>query len=109
MAADITVKSDTFVPRKPRPWSPTQVREMGSLNMTVSPVGMRFVILPAEVKAPGEKSNLHATLFLNSADELRPFDLLQVSLFVFLEHLASFSLSGAELDSLRFHSASRPG
>lgn len=105
MLADITVKSDTIVPSKPRQWSPTQARVMGLLNMIVSPVGVRFVVFAAEAEARGEKSNLHATLLLNSADELRRFDRLQVPLFDFVEHLESFRLSGAQLDSLWFHLA----
>jgi serine/threonine-protein kinase len=72
MVADWTVKGETFVPGKPRQWSSVQLRDMGSLNMTLHPDGKRFVIFPASVKTPEEKTgNLHATFLLNFTDELR--------------------------------------
>jgi serine/threonine-protein kinase len=72
MVVDYTVNGDTFIPGKPRQWSPVQLREMGSLNMTVHPDGKRFVVFPSPVKSVGGKTgNLDVTFLLNFADELR--------------------------------------
>jgi WD40 repeat protein len=72
MVANYTVKGGSFIASKPRQWSTVQVRDVGSLNMTLHPDGKRFVIVPVPVKAADEKgANLHATFLLNFTDELR--------------------------------------
>jgi hypothetical protein len=72
MVADYTVNGDTFIHGKPRQWSPVQLREIGSLNMTLHPDGKRFVVFPSPIKTGQEKTgNLHAMFLLNFTDELR--------------------------------------
>jgi serine/threonine-protein kinase len=70
MVTDYTVKGDSFVPGLARQWSPTQLRDIGALNMTLHPDGKRFVAFPVATKSE-QQGNLHATFLFNFADELR--------------------------------------
>jgi hypothetical protein len=71
MVADYTVKGDSFIAEKPRLWSNVQVRETGSLNMTLHPDGKRFAIFPEVANATDQKRVLRVTFLLNFDDELR--------------------------------------
>jgi hypothetical protein len=70
MVADYTVNGDSFIASPPRQWSPTQLRDIGALNMTLHPDGKRFIVFPA-ISRSEQKGNLHATFLLNFTDELR--------------------------------------
>jgi serine/threonine-protein kinase len=71
MVANYTIEGQSFIPGKPRPWSPTQVLRDGvRLSFDVTPDGKRVVVFPrpAETKTEG---SLHATFLLNFFDEVR--------------------------------------
>jgi Tol biopolymer transport system component len=71
MVVNYTIEGASFVPGKPRAWSPTQVLRDGvRLNFDVTPDGKRVVVFPrpAETRSEG---TLHATFLLNFFDEVR--------------------------------------
>ena len=71
MATDYTATGDSFVQGKPREWSEQQLQEVaGMLNYDLSPDGKGFAIFP-ELRAQGEKGDVHIAFLLNFFDELR--------------------------------------
>jgi serine/threonine-protein kinase len=73
MVADYTVNGDSFVPAKPRQWSPTPVAITGPLRpLAIAPDGKRFIVLRTPGGVPGDdKEPLHVVVLLNFFDELR--------------------------------------
>ncbi len=72
MVTNYTVKGESFVPEKPRVWSPKQLANLGlTPNYDLAPDGKRFVaLMPAESAQPREVQN-HVTLVVNFFDEVR--------------------------------------
>ncbi len=72
MVTDYTAAGESFVVRKPRPWSDKQLQAVGGpLNYDLAPDGKRFAIFP-KLNAPAEeKEAVHITFLLNFFDELR--------------------------------------
>jgi len=72
MVANYTVKGETFVADKPRPWFGKQLANIGlGGNFDLAPDGKRFVVLmPAEGPEPREAQN-HVKLVVNFFDEVR--------------------------------------
>lgn len=71
MVADNTAQGDSFVPGKPRVWSPTPIRQTGLvMNMDLAPDGKRFAF-PAPAAPAGDKGPLQVTFLLNFFDEVR--------------------------------------
>ena len=71
MAASYTIDGNSFIPGKPRPWSPTQVLRDGvRQNFDVTPDGTRVVVFPRPMEDRSEGS-LHATFLLSFFDEVR--------------------------------------
>jgi hypothetical protein len=71
MVANYAIEGQSFVPGKPRPWSPTPILRDGvRLTFDMTPDGKRAVVfpIPAETRAEG---SLHATFLLNFFDEVR--------------------------------------
>jgi hypothetical protein len=73
MVATYSANGDSFAADKPRPWSPTQIREQNALywNLDLAPDGKRFVVVPRPEAAGGQKGSVHVTVLLNFFDELR--------------------------------------
>jgi Tol biopolymer transport system component/predicted Ser/Thr protein kinase len=71
MVVGYTIEGDSFSARKPRPWSPTQVRRDGvRQNFDVSADGKRVVIFP-RLAAEQAEGSAHVTFLLNFFDEVR--------------------------------------
>ena len=74
MVARYTANEHSFVPEKPRQWSPAALfrPSYNALwNLDIAPDGRRFVVLaPPEFSSP-EAATVHATILLNFFDELR--------------------------------------
>jgi serine/threonine-protein kinase len=74
MVARYTANEHSFVPEKPRQWSPAPLFRPTSnalWNLDIAPDGRRFVVLaPPESSSP-EPATVHATILLNFFDELR--------------------------------------
>ena len=72
MVARYSSNNGSFVPDKPRPWSPTPLADLGlNLNFALAPDGKRIAAL-MPVDLPEEQAALHHVIFLmNFADELR--------------------------------------
>jgi Tol biopolymer transport system component/predicted Ser/Thr protein kinase len=72
MVAGYKAEGDSFIPDKPRLWSPTPIRETGLvMNLDVAPDGKRFVIFPVAAAGAEEKGTLRVNFLLNYFDELR--------------------------------------
>jgi serine/threonine-protein kinase len=74
MVARYTANHDSFVPEKPRQWSPAPLfrpRNNGLWNLDIAPDGRRFVVLAPPESAIEEPTTVHATILLNFFDELR--------------------------------------
>ena len=72
MVAGYTIQGDSFIPDKPRLWSPTPIRETGLvMNLDVAPDGKRVVVFPVSGATTEENSSLHVNFLLNYFDELR--------------------------------------
>jgi serine/threonine-protein kinase len=69
MVSAYTAQGDSFAADKPRPWSNTQTREAGNLDL--APDGKRFVVFPRPDAAGEQKGSVHVTVLLNFFDELR--------------------------------------
>ena len=71
MAVSYTAKGDLFAPGKPRVWTETRLRSLGSFgNYDLAPDGKRLAAIVAD-DANGEKPPTHLTFLLNFFDELR--------------------------------------
>ncbi|HXB66808.1 MAG TPA: hypothetical protein VNY05_01085 [Candidatus Acidoferrales bacterium] len=73
MVAGYTAKGDSFVPEKPRQWSPTPIARMGVFRpLSLAPDGKRIVVFSVVSETPGDdKASVHVTVLLNFFDELR--------------------------------------
>lgn len=72
MVADYTVRGESFVPDRPREWSPTSIRTTGFPPLDLAPDGRRFVVmLIASGESAGDKSTVHVTVMLDFFDELK--------------------------------------
>jgi eukaryotic-like serine/threonine-protein kinase len=72
MVAGYRAEGDSFVPDKPRLWSPTPIRETGLvMNLDVAPDGKRAVVFPAAATGAEEKGSLRVNFLLNYFDEMR--------------------------------------
>jgi len=71
MVVEYTVQGDTFLPGKPRVWSPTPTGITPfPRNFSMAPDGKRFAIIPTRVAAT-ESGSVHVTFVLNFMEELR--------------------------------------
>jgi Tol biopolymer transport system component len=71
MAVDYHVNGDAFVPSKPRQWSATPIREIGTfLSWGLDPKGERAVVVPVEA-TPGNAGPPEVGYLLNFFDEVR--------------------------------------
>ena len=61
---------DSFAAGKPRVWTETRLRNVGSRNYDLAPDGKRLAAFVAD-DANGEKPLTHLTFLLNFFDELR--------------------------------------
>jgi serine/threonine-protein kinase len=74
MVARYTANHDSFVPEKPRQWSPAPLfRPINNAlwNLDITPDGRRFVVLAPPESGIEEPNTVHATILLNFFDELR--------------------------------------
>jgi Tol biopolymer transport system component len=71
MATEYEVRGDSFVVRKPRQWSSTQILGPGYTQFDLAPDGKRVVGLLDLAPAPEKTENVHVTFLLNFFDELR--------------------------------------
>ena len=74
MAAEYTVKGDSFVANKPRRWSDRQIAgvTIGVKNIDLAPDGKRFVALMPAVESKGtQEAENHVVFLQNFFDELR--------------------------------------
>jgi serine/threonine-protein kinase len=71
MVVDYTVKGDSFVPGKPRPWSEKQFRGDAQRNVALAPDGKRFAVFPMPEAARPDEGSVHVTFLQNFLDELR--------------------------------------
>jgi serine/threonine-protein kinase len=74
MVVRYAVNGHSFVPEKPRPWSPAPLfrpTNNALWNLDIHPDGRRFVVLAPPEPSSEEPSTVHATILLNFFDELR--------------------------------------
>jgi serine/threonine-protein kinase len=72
MVASYTAKGDSFVPGKPRVWSPKSLLVIfGVRPCDLAPDGKRFAVLLREDGTAEQKPITHLTVLLNFFDELR--------------------------------------
>jgi serine/threonine-protein kinase len=72
MVAEYRVDGGSFVPGKPRVWSPTQLGNTGqTTNLGIAPDGLRFAVLMPFQGQASSADLRHATLVLNFLDELQ--------------------------------------
>jgi Tol biopolymer transport system component len=74
MVAHYTANRDSFVPEKPRLWSPAPLfrpTNNGLWNLDIALDGRRFVVLNPPESRREEPDTVHATILLNFFDELR--------------------------------------
>jgi DNA-binding winged helix-turn-helix (wHTH) protein/Tol biopolymer transport system component len=74
MVVRFTVKDQSFVPEKPKLWSPTPLfrpTNNALWNLDIAPDGRHFVVLAAPESGIEEPTTVHATILLNFFDELR--------------------------------------
>lgn len=74
MVARYTANEHSFVPEKPRLWSPAPLFRPtynALWNLDIAPDGRRFVVLAPPEFSSAEPSTVHATILLNFFDELR--------------------------------------
>ena len=72
MVVTYTVKSESFVPDKPRLWVDKRLADTGvAQNLDLAPDGKRFVVLLPAEGAEEQKAQTHVTFLLNFFDELR--------------------------------------
>ncbi len=73
MVAGYTVKGDSFVPEKPRQWSPTPLfrpNDRTLWNLDPAPDGKRFMVVVGPEVTGDDKTTVHLTVLLNFFDEL---------------------------------------
>jgi serine/threonine-protein kinase len=74
MVVHYTANHDSFVPEKPRQWSPALLFRPNNnalWNLDITPDGRRFVVLAPPESTGQEPNTVHATILLNFFDELR--------------------------------------
>ena len=74
MVARYTANEHSFVPEKPRQWSPAPLFRPtynALWNLDIAPDGRRFVVLAPPESRNGEPTTVHATILMNFFDELR--------------------------------------
>ena len=74
MVARYTANEHSFVPEKPRQWSPAPLFRPANnalWNLDIAPDGRRFVVLAPPEFSSAEPATVHATILLNFFDELR--------------------------------------
>ena len=74
MVARYTANEHSFVPEKPRQWSPAPLfrPSYNALwNLDIAPDGRRFVVLAPPESKSGAPTTVHATILMNFFDELR--------------------------------------
>jgi Tol biopolymer transport system component len=74
MVANYTANKHSFVPEKPRQWSPAPLFRPtynALWNLDIAPDGRRFVVLAPPESRTEEPTTVHATILLNFFDELR--------------------------------------
>ena len=74
MVARYTANEHSFVPEKPRQWSPAPLfrpTNNALWNLDIAPDGRRFVVLAPPEFSSAEPATVHATILLNFFDELR--------------------------------------
>ena len=71
MVAEYQTSGDSFVVRKTRQWSSTQIFSPGFVPLNLSPDGKRVALLEDPALRAEKKENLHVTFLLNFFDELR--------------------------------------
>ena len=74
MVARYTANEHSFVPEKPRQWSPAPLFRPtynALWNLDIAPDGRRFVVLAPPESRSEEPTTVHATILLNFFDELR--------------------------------------
>jgi hypothetical protein len=74
MVVQYTVDQRSFVPGKPRQWSPAPLFRPSynaNWNLDIAPDGSRFVVLVPPESRSEEPNTVHATILLNFFDELR--------------------------------------
>jgi serine/threonine-protein kinase len=74
MVAQYTANERSFVPEKPRQWSPALLFRPANnalWNLDIAPDGRRFVVLAPPELGSAEPATVHATILLNFFDELR--------------------------------------
>jgi serine/threonine-protein kinase len=74
MVARYSANEHSFVPDKPRQWSPAPLfrpTNNALWNLDIAPDGRRFVVLSPPESRSAEPATVHATILLNFFDELR--------------------------------------
>ena len=74
MVVRYTANERSFVPEKPRQWSPAPLfrpTNNALWNLDIAPDGRRFVVLAPPESRSEEPATVHATILLNFFDELR--------------------------------------
>jgi len=74
MVARYTANEHSFVPEKPRQWSPAPLfrpTNNALWNLDIAPDGRRFVVLAPPESRSQEPATVHATILLNFFDDLR--------------------------------------
>jgi hypothetical protein len=74
MVVRYTANEHSFVPEKPRQWSPAPLfrpTNNALWNFDLAPDGRRFVVLTPPESRSQEPATVHATILLNFFDELR--------------------------------------
>jgi serine/threonine-protein kinase len=74
MIVRYTANDHTFIPEKPRPWSPAPLfrpTNNALWNLDIHPDGRRFVVLAPAESSSEEPITVHVTILLNFFDELR--------------------------------------
>jgi hypothetical protein len=74
MVVRYTANHRSFVPEKPRPWSPTQLfrpPNQALWNLDIARDGRHFVVLAPPESSGKEPTTVHAIILLNFFDELR--------------------------------------
>jgi Tol biopolymer transport system component len=70
MVVDYAVKSDSFVPAKPRLWSETRLFTKRA-NMALAPDGKRFAVFPMPEDWGSKRGTVHVIFLENFLDEMR--------------------------------------
>ena len=78
MVASYTVKGDSFIPQRPRPWYGKRIANIGGApNLDLAPDGRRFVVLIPAEGMEARESRSRITLVMNFFDEVRRREALQ--------------------------------